>query len=210
MILITGATGAIGGSVAKSLAAEGQALRLLVRDPARAPELPNSEVVKGEYGDVSSLKKAFTGIELAFVVSGHTEPGVRAKLHKNAFDAAAQAGVKHLVYLSFQGAAPDSKFPMARDHSESEGYLRATGVPYTALRDSMYLDELPGMFGADGVLRGPAGNGAAAFVAREDVARVVAALLTDPPGESGVYDVTGPEALTLSQAAVPHVGADGP
>jgi NAD(P)H dehydrogenase (quinone) len=201
MMLITGATGAVGGSVARLLEDEGQQLRLLVRDRTRAPDLPNAEVVTGDYADPASLDRAFAGIHTAFVVSGYAEPMVRARQHRNAFAAATRAGVGHVVYLSFQGAAPNSRFPMSRDHHQSERYLRESGVPYTALRDNLYLDLVPEMFGQDGVVRGPAGQGATAFVAREDAARVAAAVLASPPEVSGTCDVTGPEALTLAETA---------
>jgi NAD(P)H dehydrogenase (quinone) len=201
MILITGATGAVGGSVARLLADEGQQLRLLVRDRTRAPDLPDAEAVTGDYADPASLDRAFAGVHTAFVVSGYAEPMVRARLHRNAFAAAARARVGHVVYLSFQGAAPNSRFPMSRDHHQSERYLKESGVPYTALRDNLYLDLVPEMFGQDGVVRGPAGQGATAFVAREDAARVAAAVLASPPEVSGTYDVTGPEALTLAETA---------
>ncbi len=202
-ILITGASGNVSARVAALLAAGSTAprLRLMTRAPHRAPVLPNSEVFEGDYADPASLQAAFVGIGVAFVVSGYAAPGERALLHKNVIDAAVLAGVQHLVYLSFQGAAPDSKFPMARDHYETERYLQASGMPYTALRDNLYMDLVPEMFNSEGVVRGPAGNGSAAFVAREDVARVVAAILLNPGKHSGAYDVTGPDALTLSEVA---------
>lgn len=200
-ILITGAAGHVGRQVAALLAAQGHALRLMGRQPERIPPLAGATSVYGDYADANSLRAAFAGVHTAFVVSGYAEPGERAKLHRNAFEAAARAGVGHVVYLSFQGAAPDSRFPMSRDHYQSEQYLQATGLAYTAVRDNLYLDLLPEMFGAQGVVRGPAGDGAAAFVAREDAARVAAALLVSPPAQSGPLDVTGPEALTLSEAA---------
>lgn len=93
---------------------------------------------------------ACAGVQTAFIVSGYAEPGERAKLHRQAFEAAARAGVGHIVYLSFQGSAPDAKFTMARDHYQSEQFLQATGVPYTALRDKLCLDLLPDMFGQQG------------------------------------------------------------
>lgn len=201
-ILITGAAGHVGRLVAAILAAQGQPLRLLGRQPAKIVVPPGAAatVVAGDYADPASLDAAFAGVGTAFIVSGYAEPGERAKLHRNAFEAAARAGVRHVVYLSAQGAAPDSKFPMARDHYQSEQYLAATGLPHTALRDSLYLDLLPEMF-TQGVVRGPAGDGAVAFVARPDVARVVATLLAHPPHLSQVLEVTGPEALTLAEAA---------
>lgn len=200
-ILITGAAGHVGRQVASLLAEQGLTLRLMGRRPERIPPLAGATAVYGDYAHVHSLGAVFAGVQTAFVVSGYAEPGERAKLHRNAFEAAARAGVGHVVYLSFQGAAPDSRFPMARDHYQSEQYLQATGVPYTAVRDNLYLDLLPEMFDAQGVVRGPAGEGAAAFVGREDAARVAAALLASPPTSSSALEVTGPAAITLAEAA---------
>src|SRR4051794_8806817 len=107
MILVTGATGSVGGRVARLLADRGQSLRLLVRDPSRAPKLDRAEVVTGDYSDPSSLPAAFLDIETAFIVSGYARPGERWRLHANAVDAARAAGVSRVVYLSFQGAAPN-------------------------------------------------------------------------------------------------------
>jgi NAD(P)H dehydrogenase (quinone) len=199
--LITGASGLVGRRVAELLAERRQPLRLLARDPSRAPHLPGAEVVTGDYADPTSLRAACSGVTTAFVVSGYGPPGERAALHANVFRAAAAAGVAHLVYLSFQGASPTSRFSLARDHHESEQALAETGVRATVLRDNVYLDLIPEMFGQDGVLRGPGGEGAVAFVAREDVAHVVAAVLTGEAGEDRVLDVTGPEALTLREVA---------
>lgn len=202
VILVTGVSGHIGRRVAEILAERGYATRLLVRsDAARAPKLPSSEVVVADYADNAALDRAFAGVAKALVVSVYAEPGQRALLHKNAFDAAARANVSHLVYTSFQGAAPDSKFPYSRDHHQSEQYLRASGVAHTVLRDCLYADVAPGFFDAHGVLRGPAGNGAVAWVAREDVARVITAVLENPGSSGGAYNLTGPEALTLAETA---------
>lgn len=75
-------------------------------------------------------------------------------------------------------------------------------MAWTFLRDSFYLDFTEALVGADGVIRGPAGDGACAFVARADVARVAAAVLGDPAAHaSRSYDLTGPEALTLRDVA---------
>ncbi|MFN2459892.1 MAG: NAD(P)H-binding protein [Candidatus Velthaea sp.] len=199
-ILITGASGEVGRRIALILSERGEALRLMYRDLARAQPPPGTETVAGDYGDPASLDRAFAGMDAAFIVSGNAEPGKRARLHANAIDAAARARTPHVVYLSFQNASPASKFPMGRDHFMTEQHLRASGLRYTALRDNLYLDILPEMFDAEGRLRGPAGNGAAAFVARDDVARCAAAVLTDARAEAA-YDIAGPQALTLADVA---------
>lgn len=199
MILITGASGHVGGRVAARLAAGGSSLRLLARDAAKAPVLPGAQIVSADYNDPVGLDKAFRAVTRAFVVSGSDREGVRAGLHRNVFQAAKRAGVEHLVYLSFQGASPSSKFSASRDHYQSEQFLKQTGLPFTVLRDNFYLDLIPELFGADGVIRGPAATGRVAWVARDDVAEVAAAVLSDPSRFSSVYDLTGPEALTMSE-----------
>ena len=201
MILITGASGNLGGRVADLLSEKEQSLRLMVRDMNEAPQLPKAEVVEANYDDPDSLDHAFSGIDAAFVVSVHAKPMERALLHKNAFDAAARAEVKHLVYTSFQGASPTSKFPFARDHYQSEQYLQASRVPFTSLRNNFYLDLIPEFFNEDGFILGPAADGALAWVARDDIARVAAAKLVAPLGLNEILDVTGPVALTLAETA---------
>jgi NAD(P)H dehydrogenase (quinone) len=76
----------------------------------------------------------------AFIVSGYAKPGERSKLHRNAFQAAQRAGVRYLIYLSTLGVSPHSRFPMSRDHSESEGFLKDTGLPHAILQDSFYSE----------------------------------------------------------------------
>lgn len=200
-ILITGASGHIGRRVAELLSEQGRELRLMVRDPGRAPKIAAAPVAQGDFGAPATLDAAFAGVEAVFVVSGYAEPGARARLHKNAFDAAARAGVKRIVYLSFQGASPTSKFPMSRDHYQTEQYLKETGISFTLLRDNLYLDILPDIFDAQGVVRGPAGRGAVAWVSREDVARIAAAVLMGRGSSGAVYNVTGPEVMTLAETA---------
>ncbi|WP_083211163.1 NAD(P)H-binding protein [Mycolicibacterium porcinum] len=121
--------------------------------------------------------------------------------HRTFIDAAA-AGVRHIVYTSFLGAAPDATFTLARDHWATEQDLRATEMSWTFLRDSFYLDFLPTLAGEDGIIRGPGGNGRVGAVARVDVARCAAAVLTDLDHHTGqTYNLTGPEAIPLAQVA---------
>ncbi|MCW3038508.1 MAG: Nitrogen transcription regulator, NmrA family [Solirubrobacterales bacterium] len=204
VIAVTGATGGIGGRVAARLAAAGVRQRLIVRDAARAPEHPGAEVrtVPGGYADTAGLTAALTGASTLLLVSA-AEAEDRVAQHVSAVQAAAGAGITHVVYLSFLGAAPDATFTLARDHHHTEAAVREHGLGFTFLRDSLYLDFVPGMVGADGVLRGPAGSkGRVGAVARKDVADAAAAVLLDPAPHAGVtYDLTGPEAFTLPEAA---------
>ncbi|PSR56995.1 NAD(P)-dependent oxidoreductase [Adhaeribacter arboris] len=199
-ILITGATGHIGNRVAEILK-DYDSLRLMCREPEKLAGFTKAEKVKGDYKDSTSLGNAFSDIDTAFIVSGYAAPGQRALLHKNAIAAAVMAGVKHIVYLSFQGASPRSKFPMSQDHFQTEEFIRQSGLSFTLLRDSFYMDLIPEMFGENRLMKGPGGRGQVAWVAREDVARTIAHVLLDPLPYQGTFDLTGPEALTLAQTA---------
>lgn len=131
-----------------------------------------------------------------------TESVDRLAQHRTFIDAAASAGVKHVVYTSFLGASADATFTLGRAHWATEEHLRASGMAWTFLRDSFYLDFLPALAGEDGVIRGPAGHGRFAAVARADVARAAAVVLTEPEAHrEKTYDLTGPQALTLAEAA---------
>jgi uncharacterized protein YbjT (DUF2867 family) len=203
LIGVTGASGAIGQGVARRLAAAGAAQRLVVRSPDRAPALERAEVrtVPGGYADTAALRDALEGVQTLLLVSA-AESETRVDEHRSAVEAAVTAGVQHLVYISYLGAAPDATFTLARDHDATEAAIRERGVPFTFLRDSMYADFVPAMVGTDGVLRGPAGSGRVAPVARDDVAEAAAAVLLDPAAHAGrTYDLTGPEALTFAEAA---------
>jgi uncharacterized protein YbjT (DUF2867 family) len=201
VIGVTGATGGIGGRVAARLADRGAAQRLVVRDAARAPELAGAEVATApDYGDGDAMRRALDGVQTLLLVSAGEHPD-RVSLHRSAVDAAAAAGVERVVYTSFLGAAPDCTFTFGRDHFHTEEHVRASGLGFTFLRDSIYLDFIPFFAGADGVIRGPAGDGRVAAVARDDVADVaVEALLSDAHADAG-YDLTGPEAITLDEGA---------
>jgi NAD(P)H dehydrogenase (quinone) len=129
------------------------------------------------------------------------ETGDRARRHASAVDAAVAAGVERIVYLSFLNAARDATFTFAKDHWLTEEHVRSTGVGYTFLRDGPYLDYFPALAGADGVIRGPAGEGRVGAVARDDVAEVAVAVLLGEGYDGRTYDVTGPEAISLREAA---------
>ena len=200
-IAVTGSTGVLGGLVARDLAARGIPQRLLVRTPAKAPQLPDSTVHQFSYSDRAAAQSALEGVEALFMVSA-SESAERLDQHRAFVDAAAAAGVKHIVYTSFAAAAPDSIFTLGRDHYATEEHIKASGMKWTFLRDSFYIDFMEALVGVDGVIRGPGGAGRVSIVARADVALTAATVLADPVPHAGhTYNLTGPEALSLAEVA---------
>ena len=221
---VTGATGRVGGAVAGLLRHAHVHQRLIVRDPSRAPlwarldqeltavrsdeaapaALPTATVAVAEYGDLAAARAALEGVRVLLMVSA-AESEHRLEQHRTLIDAARLAGVEHVVYTSFLGAAPDATFTLARDHWATEEHLRRSGMTWTMLRDSFYLDFLPDL-AVDGVIAGPAGEGRVGAVARADVARAASAVLLDvvtgsSRHDGATYELTGPAALTLAEAA---------
>ncbi|MEO8392767.1 MAG: NmrA family NAD(P)-binding protein [Chloroflexota bacterium] len=199
---VTGVTGVVGGSVAARLAERGLRQRLIVRDLSKVPALPNAEVAQASgYGDADAMTQALRGVETLFLVSGR-EDADRLQQHYTAVDAAVAAGVERIVYLSFLSAAAGASFTLARQHFHTEEYIRASGLAFSFLRSSLYADFVPYLFGEDGVVRGPAGNGRASYVTRDDVVDVAAVVLTSAGRHDGqTYNNTGSEALTLTETA---------
>ncbi|MGY1623243.1 NmrA family NAD(P)-binding protein [Geodermatophilus sp. SYSU D00965] len=207
VIAVTGATGVLGGRVADRLAGRDDvALRLVVRDPARAPGLPGAQVVAapGGYADGPGLTAALEGVHTLYLVSA-AEAEDRLRQHLTAVSAAAAAGVQRIVYTSFLGASPDAVFTLARQHAATEDAIATAGVRATVLRHAMYADFVP-FFATrqDGraVVAAPAGEGRASFVSRDDLADVGAAALLDDSGalDGRTLDVTGSAALSLDDA----------
>ncbi|GAA4814820.1 SDR family oxidoreductase [Tomitella cavernea] len=199
-IALTGATGTVGGMAARLLADAGVPMRLLVRDLSRAPDLPGAEVRRAEYGG-DACRAALTGVDTALMVSTH-ESSDRLEVHRAFVQAAVDAGVRQVVYLSFVGAGDGAGFLLARDHGATEKIIRDSSLAFTFLRDNFYAEAIAGFAGDDGALRGPAGDGRVASVSQRDVAAVAAHILADPRTHEGrSYDLTGPESLTLGQIA---------
>ena len=208
-LAVTGSTGALGGLVARGLADLGVPQRLLARTPARAPRLEGAVAVPFSFADREAATAALRGAETLLMVSA-SESADRLEAHRTFVDAAMAAGVQHLVYTSFLGAGPACTFTLGRDHWATEEHIRSSGVRATFLRDNFYLDFLPDTVGTDGVIRGPAGDGRVSAVARADVARAAVAVLADPAAHAGAtYDLTGPEALSLTEVAGTIAAATG-
>jgi uncharacterized protein YbjT (DUF2867 family) len=212
-IAVTGATGALGSRVAARLAGRKVKQLLVVRDLARVPAIAGVEAVEmgpRGYRDQTALTEALGGCETLLLVSGR-EAAERVVEHAHAVRAAVDAGVERIVYTSFLGAGPDATFTFAHDHFATEQLIRESGLTFTFLRNSQYLDFVPLLVGEDGVICGPAGDGKIAWVSRDDVADVAAAVLADGGEEHDgkTYDLTGPEVHTLTWAAEQLSAATG-
>jgi uncharacterized protein YbjT (DUF2867 family) len=206
VIAVTGATGALGRRVADRLAGVGD-VRLVVRDADRAPRVPGAEVVenRGGFDDPGGLQAALAGADTVYLVSA-AEHENRLQQHFAAVDAAVAAGVQRIVYTSFLNASPDAVFTLVRQHAATEDRIRQSGVRATFLRHSMYADFVPFFATAEdggAVIAAPAGEGRTSFVSRDDLADVAVAVLrrTDTDLDGQALEVTGPEALTMTEAA---------
>ena len=204
---VTGSTGQLGGRVATRLANLGWPQRLLVRNPARAPQLSGAEIMQASYEDGPTMKIALSGIKVLFLVSGFGPD--RLEQHYSAIDAAVAAGVERIVYTSFLSAAPLATFTHAREHNLTEQRIRESGCRYTFLRPTFYLDRAPRWFSNEGIVQGPAGNGTISWVSRDDLADVAVAVLTTDGHDGASYEITGSQALTLHQAAEEFSHATG-
>jgi NAD(P)H dehydrogenase (quinone) len=217
MLAVTGATGEVGGRVAARLARLGLPQKLIVRDPSRAPCLPGAEICQvASYGDPAAMGKALRGADTLFLVSAHDEMLVikqtednhiplpyydRLHQHISAVCSAAAVGVRRIVYLSFLNAAPDATFILSREHYRTEEFIRSTGMAFAFLRQGLYMDKVPTHVMSDDTIRACAGEGRAAWTARDDIADVVVAVMTGNGHEGQIYNVTGPEALTMAETA---------
>ena len=226
--VVTGVGGYIGNAVAENLLADGiSASDLTVT--SRSPQALATWRAKGadareaDYNDKASLVAAFDGADHLYLVSGMDAGPTRQVQHTNAVDAAVEAGVGHVVYMSFNRAnLPEVNSVEVADHKLTERLIAESGLDYNFVRSNQYGDAMAENQAAIAITTGQsignAGEGRVGFVAREDVARVGAKLLQGL-GEPGVgYEVTGPETLTyrdvtdliieLSGAQIVHVDLD--
>ena len=208
-LAVTGSTGRLGSRVARGLSELGVDQRLVVRDPSKAPALPGSHIATADYGDSGAVRTALTGARTVFMVSAAETPD-RVQQHLTFIDAAIDAGVERIVYVSFFGASPTATFTLARDHWATEQHLRSVGVAHTIVRNNIYADFTPHFIGTDGSIRGPARDGRAAVVAQADIAEVAVAVLTSDGAYDGrTLNLTGPEALKIDEIAAilsDHIG----
>jgi len=202
MIVVTGASGRVGGQIAAELARRGVPFRAVTRTIGHAPDLGGAEIALAGYDQPDTLVDALAPGDRVFMVSMHEPPERRLPLHRAFLDVAIERGVARIVYLSFLGADPNAAFLHARSHGATEAMLAESGIPYTAVRNGMYADEIATWFDADGRITGPGGDGSVSLTLRAELAEAIAELLVDPAHDARtVVTITGPEALTLAELA---------
>ncbi len=207
-ILVTAATGHLGGAVVDFLATRVPAgtVIVMVRDAAKADNLKAKGVAvrQGDYYDKASLVKAFEGIDtLLFISSGSLDD--RLGQHLNVVEAARAKGVKHIVYTGVVRANPATRFTPGVDHYQTEEAIKQSGIPYTFFRNTFYIEVLPMLLG-DALTSGQwyyaAGNARANFASRTDMAEALANVLVAPQGHvNKTYEITAAKAYTFEKLA---------
>ena len=207
-IIISGASGHFGRQSAERLLEKlpvGQ-LILVSRNPDALADLAGrgAEVRYGDFDKPESLQAAFAGGERMLLIST-TSVGRRRQQHGNAINAARSAGVKHIVYTSFVGAAPDDPSLVGKEHRATEELLRESGLAWTFMRNSQYGEALAEMAIPNHLPTGKwqaiAAEGKIALVSRDDCVDSAIAVLCGPGHENKIYQITGPELLTFRQVA---------
>ncbi|MCD5996556.1 SDR family oxidoreductase [Pseudomonas sp. CDFA 602] len=207
MIVVTGATGQLGRLVIEQLLGRVPASRIVaaVRSPEKATDLAalGVHVRQADYSQPSTLSSAFAGAEKVLLISS-SEIGQRVPQHQAVIDAAKQAGVKLLAYTSVLHA-DTSALGLAKEHRDTEAYLRASGVPFTLLRNGWYSENytagIPGALAHEALL-GSAADGKISSASRLDFAIAAAVVLTSPQDQSGrIHELAGDDAYTLSDFA---------
>ncbi|MFJ9680923.1 NmrA family NAD(P)-binding protein [Streptomyces sp. NPDC101194] len=188
-IAVLGATGGQGGAVAAALLEAGHGVRAVVRDPgsgrAKALAVAGAEVVAGDLFDAVSLAEAFRGTTAAFAVTTPFQDGLDAEVAQGAaiVRAAADAALPHLVLASVASADRDTGVPHFETKARTEELLADSGLPATVVAPTYFYDNALGAMDevAAGLLTMPLpGDTPLQQVARQDLGRVVAAVVADP------------------------------
>lgn len=197
-LLVTGATGNVGRPLVEALLAAGAEVRGASR---HGEPVGDAEAVRYDVTDAATWAAAYAGVETMFFLRPPQVADVKRQLAP-ALLAAQRAGVRHVVLLSLQGA---DRVPVT-PHARLEAWLRTSGLSWTFVRPSFFVQNLSTTHAAEirdaGEIRVPAGNGRTAFVDAVDVAAVAAVALLEPDAHAGrAWTPTGPEALTYAEVA---------
>jgi NAD(P)H dehydrogenase (quinone) len=209
-IIISGASGRLGSLTVKALLDRGvpaSRLILVSRTPEEQQEYAalGASVRFGDFTKPESLPAAYAGGSRMLLISvGGNAEASASELLGRAINAAKAAGVEHIAYTSYVGITRGDIEGRAADHKETEDLLRASGVAWTMLRNSIYMDGLIGQAArmvADGRAVIPPNESKIGYVTREDCAAAAAAVLSTSGHESKAYDITGPALLGVRETA---------
>jgi len=192
MILVTGATGNVGGELVGQLVGSDQQVRALVRSPVQRALPASVEMATGDLNRPESLSAALTDVRGVFLLGGYPDmPGLLAEIRR--------AGVEHVVLLSSRSVVGgDSSNAIVSMWMASEAAVRSSGVPWTILQPSGFMSNvlrwLPQLRAGD-VIRAPFAHAPIAAIDPADIAAVAAVALTSDGHTFRSYMLTGPEAL---------------
>ncbi len=205
MILVTGAAGMSGTEIIKEFSSQGVPVRALVRDLSRASalNLDGVEVVEGDMSKPETLGRVLDSVEKALLISS-ADPHM-LETQCTFVDACKSAGVRHVVkYSGAETGFRRSEFRFADMHAQAEEYLEQSGLDFTHLRPSgfmqVYLWETPVIL-ERGELRLAMGDITLAPADAIDIAKIAVRLLQAPDQEGKIYRITGPEALSTEEIA---------
>ena len=217
-LLVTGASGQLGRLVLDALLSAGKAPASIIattRETARLADYAARGVTvrAADFDDPASLDAAFAGADTVLIISTDAldTPGKRLAQHKAAVAAARKAGAKHILYTSMP-QPDDSLVTFAPDHLGTEEAIRATGIPYTILRDGWYAENLfmslPHAL-ETGTWYTASGQGKIAHITRSDTAAAIAGAALKAGSESRVYTLTGTRSRTAEEIAALVSAATG-
>lgn len=206
MIVVTGATGGLGGAAVEHLLQRVPAERIgaSVRDVGRARHLVDRgvRVRQGSYEDPTALRESFEGAEQVLLVSGNDPTADLVALHGNAIEAAVAAGVQRVVYTSQHAATSENPYPPSQFHLATEAMLADSGIAWTSLRNAAYgpLERVTGPWWQTGKIAQPA-DGPVPYTDRADVAEATAAVLAADHQHDGPVTLSAPTAVTFDDLA---------
>ena len=204
MILFTGLTGAVGTEIIKLLPEYDIPARGLVRNPDKADAVREAgvEMIPGGLEDKDAVNAALRGCDRAFLLMANSRQ--QLELEKSFVDACVEAGVRHIVKMSANGADSNSTALLKRYHGDAEQYIRESGLRYTLVRPNFFMQNMlhiTGFIVAEDKFHMPMRDGQVGIIDVRDVARFILDVLTRTGHENKTYEITGPELVSFHDIA---------